>query len=225
MFRLFRLFLVIKLLLMVGGASYLYITRVAKAEEYLSKKLGATVTLKDVSAGLKSLKLSNIQISSPSFPKSALFKAEQIEIEMHPWELWKRDVTVSGVKIFNPVLGIHFLNRSGSENNWQEGMKKASHLSSKRFSIESLKVMNLQFAAYLPGGRSVQLPSLPYFELRDLNSRTLVELERICLETISAKEPSLADLFTDLPQGGTFADNEDESVVKKALNRVKRLLS
>lgn len=223
MLRFLRLFLVIKLLLMIGGLSYLWVTRVAKTEEFLSKKLGATVTLKEVSFGLKSFKVKNLQVSAPSFSKLPLFKAEEVEVEMPMWELLKDDVLVSEVKIFNPILGIHYLNRTGSENNWSESLKRDHAGIDKRFTIESLKVMNLQFAASLPGGRNIQLPPLPYFELRNLKSQTIVELEKSVLEGMAAKEEALSTLFTDLTLGTQTVENNESSLVKKALNRVKGL--
>lgn len=203
--------------------SYFYMTRVDRVERFLSKKLGTEVTIKDVRIGLRTFSIEGLKIHNLH---STFMKAEEIEIRANPWELLNQEIAISRVRIVSPTLGIMFLNRSRSENNWSAAAhEKQGSSDQRRFTIDDLRIINLQFEAVVPGVKSLSLPQIPYLELHCLGKNsalTFPVLERIILEKISEQEPKLAGFFGHFPVVENDVEAPQDHLLNQGVLRVKK---
>jgi hypothetical protein len=223
MFRLIRTIFLSVLMVGICVGSYFYMTRVDRLEKFLSKKLGTEVTVKDVRVGLKTFSIEGLKIHNLH---STFLKADEIEIRANPWELLNEEISISQVRIVSPTLGIMFLNRSRSENNWSEAAhEKHSSSGERRFSIDNLRIINLQFEAVVPGVKSLALPQIPYLELHSLgkgSSLTFPALERLILEKISEQEPKLAGFFGHFPVVENEVRAPQDHLLDDGIEKVKK---
>lgn len=184
MFKFLRVLLVLKILISLGGLTYLYITRVEKTEKFLSKKLHCDVTLSDISIGWNTVKIEKLRISS-------FFKADELEIEALPWNLLKADIEISKVKVWNPTFGIPLLVKTTGETLPTTPSKTTSK---KKYRIEKLQLHNIQFEA----GKYTISP-LPYIELHSLGPLTLTGIVDTILENMNRKQPQIESLLKKDP--------------------------
>jgi hypothetical protein len=216
MFKILKFTFFTSIVLAILGVCALYVKRVDLTEQYLSKKLNAEVKLEDVSIGLKRFALEGLLVKPRGSSIPYLFKAEEISITASPFNFFKEEIEIENVKIQSPTLGVLLFNRSGSENSLSAALNDAHVSGRKKYKIDNLKIINLQFSAHVASGRGITLPTLPYLELHDLKGFSFNELQCHLFERIGEKQPALSALFEDL------SIREVESVERDLLGGIKK---
>lgn len=227
------------LLLVISSGAYLWITRVSRVERFLSSQLMAEVTIENVKIGWNKLRIQGLRIENPSqSPLPYAFQADEIFLQMSPFEIWEQTIHIDQVKVQNPTLGIQLFNSAGSDNNWARFLNHFPSGGDRKFIIKKLSIMNLQFKIIRSNGKELSVPTIPLLELDNLgekNALTLSQLARVLFQTIlhilsnkASQLGPLLDEVTTLPSNlldgvSTSLPLEDgKGMVHEGIDTIKR---
>ncbi|MFZ0564732.1 MAG: hypothetical protein WAM28_00840, partial [Chlamydiales bacterium] len=188
MFKLLRTLIALSLLALIIYCGYLWTARVELMERFLSKRLNLTTRIEAVSIGWNSLKIEGLRLENinPTNTPYAL-QVKTLEIEMNPFEFWKKPTYIDRVKIESPIISLDLYNGVGNNNNWGHILNRFPSTGGRAFVIDQLKVTNLQFEIVRFNGKPISVPAIPYLEFENLGanqSLNLSQISRIVFQTI-----------------------------------------
>ena len=200
MFRLIRMLTSLTFLLTVGGGVYLWISRVPFLEHYLTKKLGITVYIDDVTLGLNTVTLSNFRLESP---ERSPFSVSKLRLDLPFTNFFHQELHIERLRLQSPQVRLELLNLVGSDSNWSHILCDLPSTKTRPFSIDKLIVTNLRFEVTRSTGRTLKVPPLPYLELNSLGenrSLTLPQISHVLFQT-------MLSTLTTRPYMGSILDN------------------
>lgn len=157
----FFLLLVVAALASVGAIFWVF--RVNLVERSLSKTIQSDVKIGDIKVGLNQIQLINVSVEKGLF--GTLFSADQIQASFDLISLFSKEIKIEDLRFEHPVLRSEITKHID---------KKALDRGSRYFSIDHVKMINLQDAS--------TLKTLPFLEIHAIGSKKPLTASEMTLD-------------------------------------------